>query len=216
MSIDNNQWSAGVINVNGGRGFVVEGKNWRRYTITAAHCLPSLPPPHPGSYFHERTYSELLGPLGGERTVWAECVFVDPVADIAVLGSPDDQVLSDEAEQYEALTEAATPLSISDLPALGPENARASEGIEAWLLSSENHWGRCRIKPLPRGLWIENTEEDIRSGMSGEPIMIDDGSAVGIICYSSALAGEAHRSGGPNPFLTRHLPGWLLRELNCS
>ena len=29
--------------------------------------------------------------------VWAECLFADPVADIAVLGVPDEQYLSSEA-----------------------------------------------------------------------------------------------------------------------
>ena len=52
----------------------------------------------------------MLGPLGGERTVAAECVFVDPIADIAVLGAPDVQALWEEAEAYDAL--------IEDLPAL--------------------------------------------------------------------------------------------------
>jgi hypothetical protein len=33
-------------------------------------------------------YQDLLGDLGGETTVWAECVFVDPIADIAVLSRP--------------------------------------------------------------------------------------------------------------------------------
>jgi hypothetical protein len=35
----------------------------------------------------------LLGPLKGKRTVWATCLFVDQIADIAVLGQPDNQAL---------------------------------------------------------------------------------------------------------------------------
>ena len=35
--------------------------------------------------------------------VWAECLFADPVADIAVLGVPDEQYLSSEAAAFEAL-----------------------------------------------------------------------------------------------------------------
>ena len=92
-----------VLRVGDGRGFVVERRShlgWNeRIVITAAHCLPRLPPPyehllqlptpHPARYLDEETYQHLLGPLGIEPTVWATCLFLDPVADIAVLGSPN-------------------------------------------------------------------------------------------------------------------------------
>jgi hypothetical protein len=45
-----------------------------------------------------QTYGNLLGPLQAECTVWAECRFVDPIADIAVLGQPDSQDLYEESE----------------------------------------------------------------------------------------------------------------------
>ena len=214
MGISNDQGTSGVIKVGDGRGFIVEGSGLCRYVITAAHCLPELPPAHAGSDTEERTYSGLLGPIGGEPTVWAECLFVDPVADIAVLGSPDNQELSDEAEAYRELTDEAVALSISDLPDWRPEAGRAPDAIPAWLLSLENHWFRCQVKAFPRGLLVEKADEDIRGGMSGSPIKANDGSAIGILCSSFELSGESHRSGGPNPFLTRTLPGWLLRDIN--
>ena len=79
-----------VVRVGDGRGFVVELK-LGTVVVAAAHCLPILPPAHSASYLEERTYQALLGPLGTQPTVWAECRFVDPVADIAVLGPPDDR-----------------------------------------------------------------------------------------------------------------------------
>jgi hypothetical protein len=54
-----------------------------------------------------------FGLLGQEPTAWAECLFADPVGDIAVLGEPE---LIDECDAYKALVEAAVPLSISDAP----------------------------------------------------------------------------------------------------
>src|SRR5437867_2361147 len=94
-----------VLKVGGGRGFVVNGDR-DRLIITAAHCLPRFPPCHGLSYTEERTYAKLLGPLGRKKpTVWAECLFVDPVADIAVLGPPDGQELYDEWGAYERLVE---------------------------------------------------------------------------------------------------------------
>jgi hypothetical protein len=90
----------------------------RHLIITAAHCLPNLPPAHPFSYLEERTYQALLGPLGVKPTVWTECLFADPVADIAILDSPDNQALYEQAEAYEALVAAMTPLAIADAPKL--------------------------------------------------------------------------------------------------
>ena len=43
------------------------------------------------SHTEERTYQRLLGELIGEPTVWAECLFADPISDVAVLGPPDNQ-----------------------------------------------------------------------------------------------------------------------------
>jgi hypothetical protein len=63
--------------------------------------------------------------LGDKPTVWAECLFADPIADIAVLGSPDNQALFDEAGAYEALVESTSPIKIAEVP----------EKCRGWLLS---------------------------------------------------------------------------------
>jgi hypothetical protein len=52
----------------------------------------------------------MLGPIGSKPIVGAECLFADPVSDIAILGPPDNQTMSDHAAAYEALLEGATPL----------------------------------------------------------------------------------------------------------
>jgi hypothetical protein len=46
----------------------------RRYVIRAAHCPPCWPESDGTVPYFERTYQALLGPLGGEQTVSAECV----------------------------------------------------------------------------------------------------------------------------------------------
>jgi hypothetical protein len=119
-----------VLTVGEGRGFVVKAQG-ERVVVTGAHCLPHFPPCHGMAYLQERTYPKLLAPLGSEPTVWAECLFADPIADIAVLGCPDNQELFEQAEGYEALVEPVTPLKITDAPEKG----------RAWLLSFRRAMG---------------------------------------------------------------------------
>jgi hypothetical protein len=90
-----------VLTVGDGRGFVVECEHQghpMRIVITPAHCLPRFPPCG-GEDQWDWTYKALLGPLGQKPTVWAECIFADPVGDIAVLYQPDSQELSEQAHR---------------------------------------------------------------------------------------------------------------------
>jgi len=109
-----------VVKVGDGRGFVFDQKarppGWdrpelkklglrpfalRRCIITAAHCLPHFPEPHAWESF-DRVYPDLLGALGGKPSVWALLLFADPVADIAVLGSPDTQEMFVASPRFSA------------------------------------------------------------------------------------------------------------------
>jgi hypothetical protein len=63
-----------------------------------------------------------------QPSVWCECLFADPVADVAVLGAPDNQELSDQADAYEALVAAATPVAVAE-----PPSRPIPEEIAAWL-----------------------------------------------------------------------------------
>lgn len=130
--VRSNRATRAVLRVGDGRGFVVKRRRYlggeERIVITAAHCLPYFPPSHPTAYLQELTYQALLGPLGGEPTVWAECLFADPIADVAVLGRPDNQELSDEADAYDLLLEGMETL----LAGRGAANRRESFGQEAY------------------------------------------------------------------------------------
>jgi hypothetical protein len=197
MSYDANRLTHSVVRVGDGRGFVVRCQSYQGLEdliiITAAHCLPHLPPPHPAMYLEERTYQRLLGPLGSEPMVWAECLFADPVADIAVLGSPDNQALYKEAESYEQLLASAHPLTIVDAPAQGSErltfgdlqteHPTPGEGI-ARVLSLEGRWLEGRV--TRRSNWVAFEPKDlIVGGMSGSPIISESGEAIGVVSVSN-------------------------------
>jgi hypothetical protein len=211
---------ASIITVGAGRGFVIESGS-DRWVITAAHCMLSgqndqLPPAHGASYLHERTYPNLMAPLGHKPSVWAECVFVDPTIDIAVLCQPDNQELSEKADAYDQLVHTTIPIAISDLPTTNTPKESRSVTAPGWLLSLDGRWFRCTVghgkdrAGYPASLWLENAEGPIRGGMSGSPILSDSGKAIGIVCTSGGYdLSEAHTSGGPNPRLVHHLPAWL-------
>jgi Trypsin-like peptidase domain len=184
---------------NGGRGFVIEAEV-DRYVITAAHCLNKLPEPFgaAGGYPDERTYEDFLGPLGTSPHVWAECVFVDPVADLAVFYEPDSQALGDRARAYRELTDSATTFALGKLPPYTTS--------DAMMLSLDDEWFACRVTRVRHSLWIENAAQSILPGMSGSPIILPDGSAVGVVCVGDGV------QVGPNPMLSAFLPAWLVHD----
>jgi len=189
--------TSGVITVGSRRGFVVEGAG-ERLVITAAHCLPFLPSVSSLFGLAEHTYGPFLAARGQEPRAWAVCRFVDPIADIAVLGAPDNQ----HADEYKALMETATALSIGD-----PVRHSVNFWAPARLLSLDGRWFSCTIRHSGGPLWITHADERIPDGMSGSPIVAADGTAIGVVCATAAP-----REGGPNPRLTHNLPGWLLRD----
>ena len=73
--------------------------------------------------------------------MWVECLFVDPVSDLAVLGTPDNQKLSDQADAYDAQMEKAVALSVAEVPKDG----------RAWLFPLDGRWflARCKAPASP-------------------------------------------------------------------
>jgi hypothetical protein len=168
-----------------------------RVVVTAAHCVgDQVISCNPLAYTEERTRECLLGHLGKTPTVWAECLFIDPIADIAVLGAPDSQAYYDEADAYDAMVNEAATLSIADAPEQG----------RAWLLSLKGQWYECKVRRSHAHnslLNLSGALENITGGMSGSPILADDGSAIGLVSTDN----------GPAPRLSAHLPGWMLKEI---
>lgn len=131
--------------------------------------------------------------------MFAECHFVDPVADIAVLGPSDDD---EPAEQFEKFTEAIVPITVGLLPPKGwPE-------LDGWMLSPGGEWFYCSVNyDLDSPPWTANHAQELANGMSGSQILTNDGCAIGELSCSNDRTGD----GGPHARLSSHLPVWLLR-----
>jgi hypothetical protein len=208
-----------------GRGFVVAGSLERRYIITAAHCLPKVPPPHLGRFLEDYTFAKVVGPLGKKPHAWAECVFVDAIADLAVLGSPDNQALSDQAGEYVALTAALPAMSLAVPPAMVDRKAMLMArpvskvarkdflmrfASRVWVLSLDGQWFECAATYSEGGALTIRTKGSKRvvNGMSGSPVITDDGAALALVSTSgvSELIDDTTQC----PCLVDGLPGWLL------
>ena len=112
-----------------------------RRIITAAHCLPHFPAPHPGEHY-DQVYPNLLGVLGEEPSVCRRLLFADPIADIAVLGSPDEREMYEQASAYDELVEALKAIPIGE--------AQTGTG---WMLSLDKpyHWVPTSLKVTDYG-----------------------------------------------------------------
>jgi Trypsin-like peptidase domain len=189
--------SQAIVRVGGGRGFIVEHRR-RRLVITAAHCLPidddgylKLRPALMAMDVKANTHQQLLGQLGAEPSVWCECLFVNPVADMAVLRSPDDQLLYKEATAYDTLVDVK-PLVIADVP-----RGEAT----AYLLSLDGELCECTIMRHPDNVEVIDGTLVV-AGMSGSPIISTDGKAIALVSTS----------GSYNPVLRDNLPAWFFRR----
>jgi hypothetical protein len=199
-----------VLRVGDGRGFIVEhryrvklptGNRFltQRFVITAAHCLPQLPPAHGASYTEERTYANLLGPLGGKASIWAECWFVDPVGDIAVLGEPDNQNLDQEYDGFCQLVETAPVVPIGRWASTIQISSEVEQS--GWMLSLAGQWVEM---PLRYFQGMHGTSVSIREskpGQSGSPILNQRGEAIALVAL-----GSSNNEWSPQPVLCRDLP----------
>lgn len=201
--------ASAVLRVGYGRGFVVRSPAHGSVVVTAAHCLPRWPEPYgaPGPEERtfpkldpeDRTFPRLLAALGQENAVWAECLFVDPIADLAILGEPDSQELSDEWSAFSALLAPVRPLRI-----------RAPRAGSAWLLGLDGGWQDWPMEIDPQSGRAYLLAE-VDNGQSGSPV-IQNGSAVGVV--STSLVKVAPTDAGELmycPWLVFDLPAWMLR-----
>jgi hypothetical protein len=145
---------------------------------------------------------------------WASCLFVDPIADIAVLGQPDNQALFDEAAAFDALMDSAGTLAIADAPLQGNELVTGFGGYQfetptpgeglARVLSLEGRWLEGRVERRGDRLSFK-PEEFFVGGMSGSPIVDATGAAIGVVSVDLM-----------SPVIADSLSAQLVRDIRRS
>ena len=197
------RWTSAVLKLGHGRGFVVSYGKDERAIITDAHCLPTdeagrllLPPAHKMSH-EERIYPFLLARIGGaEAIVEAQCLFVDPIANIAALGPPGEEG-SDRFNAYQKVVNDARTLVIIDAPDRGP----------ARILALEGRWVEIVVERRGYTL-VAQPREFFAPGVSGSPIVSAGGNAIGV----ARLGKETGDDAASGTVLVDCLPGRFLRR----
>jgi hypothetical protein len=195
-------WTSALTSVGTGRGFLVKTDGDSPLVVTAASCLPYLPRPEITFDPNDRNYRALVGYPENERRVSAWSHFIDLIANVAVLGSPCGDEYEIDWRRFKALTCGNTPMSIADPP---------KKNSLAWIPSLDGRWFRCILYNTGHQLYLYEHVEDIVAEMAGLPIVVDDGSVIGVVSNTRQPADEHWV--GMQPRLTEVLPRWLLQ---CS
>jgi hypothetical protein len=178
----------------------------QRLIVTAAHCLSATIPCVSSPDSSQRIVKG-LGTLDASKSdIWGECMFADPVADIAVIGEPDNQQFDEQADAYNDLVESVSVLSIGE-----------AESGPGWMLSIDRKWTPATLEVFSNIYGTSLATGPTKAGQSGSPILNSIGKAVGVVAIGGETIGTEGRKdaedNGPQPMLTHHLPAWLVKEL---
>lgn len=148
----------------------------------------------------------MLAPLGEEPSVWADCLFFDPVSDLAILGEPDNQEFGEESDAYARLMDGRKPFNIA-APKTGEGYMLALDGV-AWRPTPLKVYVTIRGSSLSTGATL--------AGQSGSPIVDATGRAVALVSIGAEYLSNGSRipmDAGPQPILKFQLPAWLLKTM---
>jgi hypothetical protein len=188
----------------GGQGVVVRGG----LILTAAHVIHWDGTGEMGLDAH---YLEQVE-IGGQK-FRAEVLAVEPVTDIAVLGSPDDQYDPEGCKRFDTGMATVEPVKICT------EEFPLDSDVRAHVLAHTGEWLDVTVNQhCPNASWLWFTaKQQIEGGTSGSPVVSDDGLLLGLVSFSSEplkgerLEGEPCEGRIRRPHLVS--PVWLAEKM---
>ena len=182
-----------------GQGVLVAGG----LILTAAHCVESYN--EGGMVLGDHCFETIKTKSG--LTFKAGTLAVEPVADIAVLGSMDNQVFPEDSEALEDFVEQTSPARLL----LG--DPVQHEWFPACVLSHRGSWipgkygrfGLYSAYPAARACISIETDAPIEGGTSGGPVVDDNGELLGVVSWGNTF--------GSIPFAKYALPRWAVDHI---
>ncbi len=192
-----------TVTVNGGGQGVLVNNN---LILTAAHCVECNC--DGGIALGDVVVCEITS---GQTKFKAMLLAVDPVSDIAVIGSLDDQGYFNESKAYEEFCE-----SMPSVPLCTREYA-VFEKIDIHIYTHKSTWlaGKAEIcRDGATHLFI-TPEGPIEGGTSGSPIVNNFGEIIGIVSQAGGPGNQEHTDAmGVRPNLA--LPVWAYNAIQTA
>jgi hypothetical protein len=159
------------------------------HILTAAHCITWK---GTGMMALGEPFLEPVETSDGRILVTQVCA-VEPVADIAVLGPPDDQMFSEQFLDFEESIEQlpCVPISLRTYPFGKSFEVEVFTHKRQWLKAKATAY-RCKSN-----LCLEASDQ-IEGGTSGSPVIDKKGRLVGLV--SSCMEGKPYSGNMPAPF----------------
>lgn len=184
----------------GGRGVLVPGN----VILTAAHCIGyGLS----GGMVLGDYYIEEIETIDMER-LKVSPLAIEPVCDIAALGALDEQVFPGESMLFDKFCEKTRPAPLCS------SNYQPFEEFQVFVYGHNGIWIAGRAEFHPPWIWIE-TEQPIKGGASGGPIVNEAGELVSICSnFTEVNDPQKNKSNGHSAFINSALPVWLHKRIN--
>jgi hypothetical protein len=191
----------------GGQGVLVRNN----LILTAAHCIGFS---FKREMFWDNSIIEEIETIKGKIKVAP--LAIEPVSDIAVLSSVDDQASEDfynEANAFEEFCSSTKPI-----PLCSQTFVKQFEKFIVYVYTHKKTWIKGEAiqgshKKYSPAIWVE-TEKIIEGGTSGSPIINERGQLVAIVSNTSFSEGQRDKFGGSHPFVHHALPIWILKEIS--
>ena len=184
------------------RGVLIPGN----MILTAAHCVSMN---LDAVNLNDGPIEHIITAKGEQLTV--EAIAVEPVNDIAVLGSLDEQERSEEAGAFEAFCRSTKAVKIC------LARFEAFESFPVHILNANGKWIWAKAKKCHEDaqVFIVEPDENIEAGASGGPIVTEDGELVGIVTKlsHSIVSGVTKSAWGWTPYPPLTLPLWVTKRV---